>query len=611
MIDGAWGVGKTYFITHSLNDIIGTIKNSDLKRNYVYVSLYGIKSLEEISKEILIQSFGLDNKTMKTASTFFIAASNILSALLGPINLDLSKLNNETSMEKIISKIDINNCIICFDDLERCGLPINEILGYINRLVEHNNCKVIILANEKEIGKINLNQRLEDKYQVVMSGRKLNLEDNSEQNENLNVEKLQKAASMLFNEDILYKTIKEKVIGYTIEFEPQIGVVYDSIINDYCTETQFKNYLDKKKSQILCYLIDMKCSNIRTLDFILESIHKVYKEMENVHKNIDYFDEIMNDFMKYIVYFSVYYRNGGSIKKLNLTAEIGYVNLENKPYKSIRGFKFLEDYCATLSFSQERFLHVVDELKTEYSKKEEYHKKRNAAYYLLQDWYNKEDDEVRTLIQKLKDEIQNNEYSFYDYQSIIGLLMVLQFYKYDVGSIDEIIYIMNKNIDASEKKVNVERRSYSFEETLELREKYDKYINRLKFHAKKRNQGIGKKEIQTILESDKGISKLLDYCQKHYNDFLARNSFANLLDLELLIDKMNKASVNELRQIKQIFETVYSAANIDMFFKDDKDIISEFKEKVEKMQLNGINKPLARDDLVKSLKDIILRLSGN
>lgn len=61
--------------------------------------------------------------------------------------------------------IEISDWLICFDDLERCGLPINEILGYINSLVEHNMCKVIILANEEEIGTVTLHQRLEEKYQ--------------------------------------------------------------------------------------------------------------------------------------------------------------------------------------------------------------------------------------------------------------------------------------------------------------------------------------------------------------------------------------------------------------------------------------------------------------
>ena len=60
-------------------------------------------------------------------------------------DIDLSKIKD------VLGKVDIIRWIICFDDLERFGLPVNEILGFINRLVEHNHCKVIILANEKKL----------------------------------------------------------------------------------------------------------------------------------------------------------------------------------------------------------------------------------------------------------------------------------------------------------------------------------------------------------------------------------------------------------------------------------------------------------------------------
>src|SRR5690606_21770687 len=38
-----------------------------------------------------------------------------------------------------------------FDDLERCEMPINAVMGYINGFVEHDDRKVIIIANEDEI----------------------------------------------------------------------------------------------------------------------------------------------------------------------------------------------------------------------------------------------------------------------------------------------------------------------------------------------------------------------------------------------------------------------------------------------------------------------------
>ena len=143
MIDGDWGSGKTYFLTHSLIKIMKNIDNGkDKPRKYAYISLYGAKSIEEVSKEIVFQCFGNENKKrVKTANTVMETASNILTASLGVVNIDLSKI------KETLAKIDINNWIICFDDLERCCLPINEILGYMNRLVEHNKCKVIVLAN--------------------------------------------------------------------------------------------------------------------------------------------------------------------------------------------------------------------------------------------------------------------------------------------------------------------------------------------------------------------------------------------------------------------------------------------------------------------------------
>ena len=115
-------------------------------------------------------------------------------------------------------------------------------------------------------------------------------------------------------------------------------------------------------------------------------------------------------------------------------------------------------------------------------------------------------------------------------------------------------------------------------------------------------------EISEILKSDNGIEKLADYCEEHYNDFIMRYGFIDLLDIDILIDKMKKASVMELRLIIDIFKTVYGAKNINDFFTNDKEIICTFKRKVEEMQVNGINKDLAKHALVDYLKDIIERL---
>lgn len=613
MIDGDWGSGKTYFLTHSLLKIMENIDvGKDKTRKYAYVSLYGAKSIDEVSKEIVFQCFGKKHKKkMETVDTVMETASNILTASLGAVNIDLSKI------KETLAKIDINNWIICFDDLERCYLPINEILGYINRLVEHNNCKVIVLANEKEIGKITLNQRLEEKYQVVLLGRKLlsgNNDGSGAKKENeMDIKKLQNDTKALFNEDILYKSIREKVIGLTIKYEPKMDEAFDSIISDYSDGTNFKEYLKENKSRILKYFENERCYNLRTLISVLGSIQKVYDEMvSNKFDTVKYFDEIMESFLKYIILLTIYYRNGGKVRELNLTSEIGYVSLGNSIFSYTRGFKFLEKYCTTLSFSEQEFIRAVNLLRQEYDEEEKRAAKSKQglakAYGELAYWWEKEDDEVSNLIALLKDEIKQDKYPFSNYQGIIGQLMVLKYWGHDIGDMEELIDFMNDNIDKSDEFVDVERLSYSFENSPELRKEYDEYIDRLKLKAGNKNQIIKVSELLQYLDSENWAEELLDYCDKHFNEFLSRYCFIDLLDIDILVKKMQTASTKELYLVKEIFETVYKADNINEFYTNDTEKIKEFRENVKQMNIIGINKTLAKKALEEYLDDIIKRL---
>lgn len=616
MIDGDWGSGKTYFLTHSLIRIMETIDiGRDKRRKYAYVSLYGANSIDEISKEIVFQCFGKKNKKkFEAADSVMETASNILTASLGAVNIDLSKIKDT------LAKININNWIICFDDMERCCLPINEILGYINRLVEHNKCKVIVLANEKEIGKINLNQRLEEKYKVVLTGRKILLSkcgkpctNNAE--DGIDIKNLQKETEMLFNEDILYKSIREKVIGLTIKYEPQMDVAYDSIISDYSDCGKFKEYLVENKTIILKCFEEEECFNLRTLISVLASIQKVYDEMISIKcDTVKYYDRIMEAFLKYIVLFTIYYRNGGKVRDLKLTTEIGYVHLGQNIFSHTKGFKFLEKFCTTLSFSEEDFSRVVSIMRQEYEEEEKIIAKSKQglakAYGDLSYWWEEEDEEVKRLIMQLKQEIDQDKYPFNSYQGIISQLMVLESNGFDVGDINALIDVMNKNIEKADEIIDIERHSYTFENSPVLQKKYDEYIDKLKLKAGSKNHIIKSAEILQYLTSDNWAKELIDYCEKHFNEFLSRYGFIDLLDTDILLEKIKDASTKELYIIRDIFKTVYRASNIKDFFLNDKEKIKEFREAVGQINCSGINKPMAKKALEDYLNDVIERLEN-
>ena len=65
MINGEWGSGKTYFWNHKIRNRIENMTVNGKKLTTIYMSLYGISNLEEISKKIFIETTQLMDKNLK------------------------------------------------------------------------------------------------------------------------------------------------------------------------------------------------------------------------------------------------------------------------------------------------------------------------------------------------------------------------------------------------------------------------------------------------------------------------------------------------------------------------------------------------------------------
>ena len=65
MINGEWGSGKTYFWNHKIKPKIEAMQVNGKRLTPIYMSLYGISNLEEISKKIFIETTQLMNKNLK------------------------------------------------------------------------------------------------------------------------------------------------------------------------------------------------------------------------------------------------------------------------------------------------------------------------------------------------------------------------------------------------------------------------------------------------------------------------------------------------------------------------------------------------------------------
>ena len=176
LVDGPWGVGKTYQILQFLK------KDSSNKKNeskIIYVTLFGKTTIDEIHTDIYSKLHPIKNEAKKVVqiipkvAPLFGTVGNIVSNMEFALNTneqkndsigkniekavqDIKNLadnintagNNETTLKKAKNKT-----IVIFDDLERVDskkMPFGDILGYINNLFLQN-IKVIVICNSKEI----------------------------------------------------------------------------------------------------------------------------------------------------------------------------------------------------------------------------------------------------------------------------------------------------------------------------------------------------------------------------------------------------------------------------------------------------------------------------
>jgi hypothetical protein len=141
MIDGPWGVGKTHFIWHSI--IPGRAATS-----FVYTSLYGLSSFDEIDIEIDAQIEAIQSKRNRSVGTELHSLPRIEKEAVGMSHYSDNTRRVPTSTSDSGSD---HSVVVCLDDLERWHGDLHLCLSYINRLVEHKNLKCILIGNLEEM----------------------------------------------------------------------------------------------------------------------------------------------------------------------------------------------------------------------------------------------------------------------------------------------------------------------------------------------------------------------------------------------------------------------------------------------------------------------------
>lgn len=636
LIDGTWGSGKTYLYENYLVDAIDSVEvgKNERKQN-VYISLYGISSIDSLAKQLitnyLIYVKGNGNKLIKKGlkplAGIIGVASSAFSFSIGPISTDLSNV-----FEEIEGSIDVKDMVICFDDLERCTIPINEFFGFVNNLIEHCNCKVIILADEKNIGKIYANTNIEEKYLTVISGNRKVVEyigdgkNTKTQNKGLGkdtngeitVEEVKKLNEILYSENYLYKDIKEKVIGKTMLYYPALKDVIKEVIcgneksKGIIQEGQYKEYLLKYINDIVSAFTETENRNLRIIRSWIFLFRKIYEATTKYYSNSKYYEEILNDFLRYSIWVA------GAIKKnKKITRSTNYgsqdmVYFEGHEYTHIFRYSFIDAWINRDAWSDEDLSQACKSIikRREQEDVDNPPKIHSTGKALneLRDWYLMEDEQVEEVLEKLVHEVEEGKYAYYDYSNILSTLLYLQVYGLFIGDIKK---IQTKMIDMIKKDPDVQEendfpKNFSSEE---IRDKYNELYRPIAEERKIRNREINKEEQE---ESDiyRSADVFYEHCSKMENYYCSHKSFIEYLDLDKLLALINISNNEDIYTILQAFKTVYFMGNLKDFYMTDIEGIKRIIEGVKDddiVKQGGITRKIALSNFVESLKkDLIL-----
>jgi hypothetical protein len=229
VLNGPWGSGKTQFLKRNLS-LFGRERPGEVKQAPLYVSLYGISEVGQIEDRLFEQLHPI----LSHRATRLVGAV-LRGAAKAAIKVDIG---HGFSLSGSADKVDLSSLaknaegrVIIFDDFERAIMPSAAILGYINPLVEHEDCKIIILADETNITP-------------------------------------EHAAE--------YKARKEKTIGRTFEFSADVVAVYDAFLEEI-DDASARSFLAGAAEKVRKVFADSKYDNLRLLKQFLWDFERVWK----------------------------------------------------------------------------------------------------------------------------------------------------------------------------------------------------------------------------------------------------------------------------------------------------------------------------------------------
>lgn len=603
MLTGAWGCGKSYYIQNVL-----TKELNKCNHDVAIVSLYGLKTIADLNKSIYLElrakktlkklASKKKNKETKKNNKLFnwlskhgkeaasgtaLVGKTIIKGVAGFFNVPVEF--SDKDLEKLYTSINLNGKLIVLEDLERSGIDIIEIMGYVNNLVEQDGVKVLLVANENEIIKY------EDKEETDKDGKKIQ----------------KKVPTKITAE---YLRIKEKTVSDTISFYADLNDSVKNILrlfdNYYFNETLKETTnagIPLIVDEIENVMSEVKCYNLRALLYSCQKTLDMFLKLQ-INCEIPYFRFVLCS-------------NTAFALKLSQNSNLEWTDNLKSP-NELGSYHFplyrcCYDYIKRQFFDCEQFKR--DE--SAYIKQKTFavrQKDLQNALDILYIFYERTETEVSAAVKKIYKYLKEEENYFPlgQYSKLANYLIAARQCVNDEKIIDCCKEeILNKLYGTVINNEVIHDLTYHDGIELWTDKQKDEYSA-----FKQEMLNAAKAESIVVLErvsSPDDVKKLANSISNNFERYVGGRDFAGRLDIDGILKTLPSCSTSIISSLRGAFIELYRSVNINEFLAADKPALTLLKEGIAKMIADGnIDdkvKTLQLEWFIGNLEDIIARLS--
>lgn len=591
MLDGSWGSGKTFFVKEKLIPAIEKQEKKKRESNpeykekrVLYVSLYGIKDTEEISRLLYLElrRITADDLTKGKTPEFLENHKSKITSWIGTgakIVADVVKDSKGIDIEGIFNKISsgfsLENCIFIFDDLERTSCNINDILGYINNFIEHDGIKVLLIANEEEINTVSqldtnpeellvcLQENLDFDFLEPVEEKnpyQCNTQNGTNPQKKLSLDKLMKRVEVLFARNQAYKQIKEKVVGETVKYQPvYIDMIKDLTEKHLSDNEELRNIILKKAEKISEIALHYQHLNLRTYLFFLSKMVTIYDCLKEHVQTIE-------KMVEYTFLISVKCKTGIKIEEwkesslFDCRSLYGWLDFRNR----CLAFKFVDDFVLYGKIDSKEVIDTVTLYELFERKNAE---DVNDPAKRIQNWWSMEEKTLQELMEEVLIKMEDNGYSFNAYLHILNNFVSLTSIGFNESYLNRLMKYMKNNIRNTSEIVELQRWHSSFAGDKD-RELYALKKKELNDEVVAKNNSHHKETLSDMFSDITSWgAKVSAYVSANRNR--VDNSFISQIDPYRVLTVIEESNTENVEAFRYAIGDIYSFSNIADFYMDD------------------------------------------